>query len=86
MDLRNLLTVSEAITRAAIERRESRGGQFRDDFPTKNSKEFGKKNTIVWKGADGRMQFRWESLPEMPAELQEIIKEQNEGKLPQELA
>ena len=33
LDLHNLLTVSEAITRAAIERKESRGGHFRDDYP-----------------------------------------------------
>src|SRR5271163_897795 len=57
MDLKNLLTVSEAISRAAVERKESRGGHFRDDFSTKNSKEFGKKNTVIWKGADGRMEF-----------------------------
>ena len=36
LDLANLLTVSEAITRAAIERKESRGGHFRDDFPDKD--------------------------------------------------
>src|SRR5262249_51466264 len=35
MDLPNLLTVSEAITRAALERKESRGGQFREDYPRK---------------------------------------------------
>ncbi len=35
LDLRNLLTVSEAIARSAIERTESRGGHFRDDFPDK---------------------------------------------------
>jgi len=29
LDLANLLTVSEAVTRAAIERKESRGGHFR---------------------------------------------------------
>jgi succinate dehydrogenase / fumarate reductase flavoprotein subunit len=86
MDLHNLLTVSEAITRAAIERRESRGGQFRDDYPKKDSKKFGKVNTVVWKGPDGRMQFRWEPLPPMPEELKEVIKEQGDGKLPEELA
>jgi succinate dehydrogenase / fumarate reductase flavoprotein subunit len=86
MDLHNLLTVSEAITRAALERKESRGGQFRDDFPTKDTKNFGKVNTVVWKGPDGRMQIRLDRLPEMPAELKEIIKEQNDGKLPEELA
>lgn len=74
LDLRNLLTVSEAITRAAIERRESRGAQFREDFPEKKA-EFGNRNTIISKGPDGEMQFRWEPIPEMPAELKEIIEE-----------
>ncbi|MBY0522671.1 MAG: fumarate reductase/succinate dehydrogenase flavoprotein subunit [Gemmataceae bacterium] len=86
MDLTNLLTVSEAVTRAALERKESRGGQFRDDYPRKDSKNFGKVNAVVWKGPDGRMQFRWEPIPEVPAELKEIIKEQGDGKLPEELA
>jgi succinate dehydrogenase / fumarate reductase flavoprotein subunit len=86
MDLHNLLTVSEAITKAAILRKESRGGQFRDDYSKKNNKEFGKVNSIVWKGRDGRMEIRWDKIPEMPAELKEVIKEQNEGKLPDELA
>ena len=49
LDLKNLLTVSEAVTRAALERKESRGAQFRDDYPEK-SEEFAKVNTIVWKG------------------------------------
>jgi succinate dehydrogenase / fumarate reductase, flavoprotein subunit len=84
MDLRNLLTVSEAITRAALLRKESRGGQFRDDFPRK-SKEFAKVNSIVWKSQDGRMEIRLDPIPEMPVELKEVIKEQNEGKLPEEL-
>jgi succinate dehydrogenase / fumarate reductase flavoprotein subunit len=86
MDLHNLLTVSEAITLAALERKESRGGQFRDDYPRKDSKNFGKVNTVVWKGPDGRMQLRLDRIPELPAELKEVIREQNEGKLPEELA
>ncbi len=36
LDLKNLLTVSEAITRAALERKESRGAQFREDYPEKS--------------------------------------------------
>ena len=52
LDLQNLLTVSEAITRAALERKESRGAQFREDYPEKSA-EFAKVNTIVWKGDDG---------------------------------
>ena len=33
MDLDSLLIVSEAVTRAALLRKESRGAQFREDFP-----------------------------------------------------
>jgi succinate dehydrogenase / fumarate reductase flavoprotein subunit len=84
MDLHNLLTVSEAVTRAALVRKESRGGQFRDDFPRKD-KNFAKVNTVAWQGPDGRMQIRQDPIPEMPAELKEVIREQNDGKLPEEL-
>ena len=74
LDLKNLLTVSEAITRAAIERKESRGGHFREDFPGKNAAD-GKVNVIVKKNADGTMQVRREPIPEMPAELKQVIEE-----------
>ena len=74
LDLRNLLTVSEAITRSAIERRESRGGQFRDDHPNKDP-EYGKFNFSVKKDADGAMQVGRVPIPEMPAELKAIIEE-----------
>src|SRR5436189_4362815 len=65
LDLKNLLTVSEAITLAALERKESRGAQFRDDYPDKNE-EFAKVNTMITKAADGSMNVRLEPLPEMP--------------------
>jgi succinate dehydrogenase / fumarate reductase flavoprotein subunit len=86
MDLHNLLTVSEAVTRSALLRKESRGGHFRDDFPAKDTKQFGKVNSVVWQDADGKMQIRLDPIPEVPAELKEVIREQNEGKLPEELA
>ena len=41
MDLHSLLTVSEAVTLAAIQRKESRGAQFRDDYPKKDNAKFG---------------------------------------------
>ena len=50
----NMLDVSEAITRAALLRKESRGAQFRDDFPNKDP-EWGKYNIVVRRGADGEM-------------------------------
>jgi succinate dehydrogenase / fumarate reductase flavoprotein subunit len=74
LDLKNLLTVSEAITRAALERKESRGAQFRDDYPQKDE-HFAKVNTMIHKGEDGGMQVRLEPLPEMPAYLKQVIEE-----------
>ncbi len=74
IDLKNLLAVSEAITRAAIERKESRGGHFRDDFPGKDPAS-GKVNIVVRKGADGAMQVRREPIPEMTVELKRVIEE-----------
>ena len=74
LDLKNLMIVSEAITRAAIERKESRGAQFRDDYPDKADR-FAKVNTMISKAPDGSMQIRLEPLPEMPDYLKEVIKE-----------
>jgi len=74
LDLRSLLTVSEAITRAALERKESRGAQFRDDFPNKDA-ALGNSSVVIRKGTDGSMQVSREPLPEMPAELKQIIEE-----------
>ncbi|HXU82589.1 MAG TPA: fumarate reductase/succinate dehydrogenase flavoprotein subunit, partial [Polyangia bacterium] len=74
LDLHNLLTVSEAIARAAIDRKESRGGHFRDDYPDKDPK-FATHNTVVAKGPDGKMQLRREPLPPMPDYLKQVIEE-----------
>jgi succinate dehydrogenase / fumarate reductase flavoprotein subunit len=74
IDLMNLLTVSEAITRAAVERKESRGAQFREDYPEKDDR-FSKVNTIISKASDGLMQIRLEPLPEMPDYLKGVIEE-----------
>jgi succinate dehydrogenase / fumarate reductase flavoprotein subunit len=85
IDLHNLLIVSEAVTRAALVRKESRGAQFRDDYPRKDSANFGKVNTVIGRGPDGRMQVRLEPLPPLPDELKEVIKAENGGQLPEEL-
>src|SRR5206468_2411306 len=74
IDLKNLLTVSEAITRAALDRKESRGAQFREDYPNKEER-FAKVNTIVSKSAVGSMQLRLEQLPELPEYLKQVIQE-----------
>jgi succinate dehydrogenase / fumarate reductase, flavoprotein subunit len=74
LDLKNLLTASEAITRAAIERKESRGAQFRDDYPNKEER-FAKVNTMISKAEDGSMRIRLEPLPEMPDYLKQVVEE-----------
>ena len=74
LDLKNLLTVSEAIARAALERKESRGAQFREDYPNKDER-FAKVNTMISKAPDGAMQIRLEPLSEMPDYLKQVIEE-----------
>src|SRR5207248_6041084 len=74
LDLQNLLTISEAIARAALERKESRGAQFREDYPNKDER-FAKVNTMISKAPDGSMQIRLEPLPEMPDYLKQVIEE-----------
>ena len=74
LDLKNLLTVAEAITRAALERKESRGAQFREDYPEKDER-FAKVNTVIRKAEDGNMQVRLEPLPEMPDYLKQVVEE-----------
>jgi succinate dehydrogenase flavoprotein subunit len=74
LDLRNLLTVSELITRAAIERKESRGAHFRDDYPTKDDSS-GRCHLVLYKDDSGAPQLTREPLREMPLELKQVIEE-----------
>jgi len=74
LDLGSLLTVSEAVTRAAIERKESRGGHFRDDHPDKDP-AFATFNVVIKRGADGEMVVERRSIPAMPAELKAVVEE-----------
>ena len=74
LDLPALLTVSEATARAANLRQESRGGHTRDDYPDADD-EWGARNVVVRKGADGEMDVATAPLPEMPAELRRLFEE-----------
>jgi succinate dehydrogenase / fumarate reductase, flavoprotein subunit len=74
LDLHHLLTVSEIIARAAIERKESRGAHFREDYPSKND-AVGRCNIIVRRTPSGEMQIVREPLQELPSELKQIIDE-----------
>jgi succinate dehydrogenase / fumarate reductase flavoprotein subunit len=74
MDLENMLIVSEAITRAALLRKESRGAQFRDDFPNKDA-DWGKNNIIARRDLAGEMVIEKRPVKPLPEELQGIIEE-----------
>ena len=75
LDLQHLLTVSEAITRSALERKESRGGHFRDDHPDKDP-TYASFNVVLTKGSGGEMQLVRRPIPAMPDELKAIVEEQ----------
>jgi succinate dehydrogenase / fumarate reductase flavoprotein subunit len=73
LDMEHMLRVAEAITMAAIERKESRGGHTRDDFPNTSS-EFGKVNVVVRLRGSG-VSVAQEPLPVMPDELKKLFEE-----------
>jgi succinate dehydrogenase / fumarate reductase flavoprotein subunit len=74
LDLRNMLAVSEAVTRAAILRKESRGAQFREDYPNKDP-EWGKYNIVVRQGTGGEMIVEQRPIVPVTTEMQGIIEE-----------
>jgi succinate dehydrogenase / fumarate reductase flavoprotein subunit len=72
LDLRNMLTVSESVAKAALERTESRGGHTRDDYPATDP-EWGKINLIVSLDDAGKVAVKHQPLPVMPPELAELL-------------
>ena len=74
VDLSSMLTCAEAITRSALTREESRGGHFRDDHPDKRV-EFGTFNILCRRGNDGHMAVVRQPIPEMRADLKQIVEE-----------
>jgi len=74
LDLPNLLTVSEAVTRSALERKESRGGHFRDDFPDKDTAYAGF-NIVVSRGASGEMTVTHEPVAPLRDDLKQIVED-----------
>jgi succinate dehydrogenase / fumarate reductase flavoprotein subunit len=75
LDLPNMLDISEAITRAALERKESRGGHFRDDHPNKDA-QYGSFNIIVRQGNARTMELERVPIRAMPDELKKVIEEE----------
>ena len=72
LDLRNLLTFSEVIARAALERQESRGAHTRLDFPDKDE-TYGKLIIAIRRDADGGLTVSREPTAPISDELQQVI-------------
>jgi succinate dehydrogenase / fumarate reductase flavoprotein subunit len=75
IDLHNMLLVSESVARAALERKESRGGHTRDDYPMTDNTFWGKLNLIVELGPDGHPGIRQQPLPVPPPELAALLED-----------
>jgi len=71
LDLHNLLTVSEAVARAALERRESRGAHTRVEYP-ESDKQLGTVNVVI-RRRNGQMTVLQEGIPPLPDELKRIV-------------
>jgi succinate dehydrogenase / fumarate reductase flavoprotein subunit len=74
LDLHNLLTISEIVAIAGIERKESRGGHFREDYPDKSA-DWAKYNLKISQDSGGRP--RVERIPIVPLtdEMKQVIEE-----------
>jgi succinate dehydrogenase / fumarate reductase flavoprotein subunit len=77
IDLHNMLLVSESVAKAALERKESRGGHTRDDYPMTDYDFWGKLNLIVELGDDGHATVRQQPLPVPPPELAALLEEEH---------
>ena len=74
LELKSMLTVSEAVARSALLREESRGAHSRIDFPNLDP-AWGSKNIIVRREGEA-MRLRQDSRPELPEELKQILAEE----------
>lgn len=72
-DLNHMMIAAEAIGRSAYSRKESRGAHSRLDFPDTDD-SLGHENTSISRNADGSMKLEKTPLPQMPAELKDLLK------------
>jgi succinate dehydrogenase / fumarate reductase, flavoprotein subunit len=74
-DLKSMLTVSEAVTRSAMARKESRGAHSRIDFPKLDEQVWGKQHNLITRDGDG-MKLQQIPVDAIPGELNELLAEE----------
>jgi succinate dehydrogenase / fumarate reductase flavoprotein subunit len=77
IDLNNMLLISESVAKAALERKESRGGHTRDDYPMTDYDYWGRRNVVVSLDTSGAATVKEQPLPEPPPELAELLEEEH---------
>jgi succinate dehydrogenase / fumarate reductase flavoprotein subunit len=77
LDLKSMLTVSEAVALSALAREESRGAHSRIDFPNVDS-VWGARNNIIQREGEA-MRLRQEKVPEMPGDLRSLLGDEKGG-------
>jgi succinate dehydrogenase / fumarate reductase flavoprotein subunit len=73
-DLKSMLTVSEAVARSALARKESRGAHSRIDFPKLDEQGWGRQHNLITRDGAG-MKLQQVPVDEIPAELKELLAE-----------
>ena len=74
-DLKTMLTVTEAVTRSALARLESRGAHSRIDYPNPDP-AWGKKNNVIVRKAD-TMTLTQTPVAELPEAMKQMLAEQS---------
>jgi succinate dehydrogenase / fumarate reductase flavoprotein subunit len=74
-DLKSMLTVSEAVARSALARKESRGAHSRIDYPRLDDQIWGRQHNLITKDGAG-MKLQQVPVDEIPAELRELVAEE----------
>ncbi|MFL6311935.1 MAG: FAD-binding protein [Terriglobales bacterium] len=74
-DLKSMLMVSEAVTRSAMARKESRGAHSRIDFPKLDEQVWGKQHNLITREGDG-MKLQQIPVDAIPGELNELLAEE----------
>jgi succinate dehydrogenase / fumarate reductase flavoprotein subunit len=74
-DLKSMLTVSEAVARSALARKESRGAHSRIDYPNADEQVWGKQHNVITRDGD-QMKLQQIPVDEIPQDLKELVAEE----------